>query len=295
MPDTLLNIRNLTIASNNPRRLLIDNLSLSIKKRHSLALVGENGSGKTTITKAILGFLPDNCEILEGDIFFENTNLKTLSYKKFQKIRGKKIATVLQNAFGSLTPSMRIGAQIVETLRQHNPITKQEAYAKALELLSSVCIPNPERCFHLYPFELSGGMRQRTVIAISLASSPELILADEPTTALDSVSQAQVLRILRKVHKEHHTAMLLVTHNLALVTELCDDIAIIKDGQLVETGNVKEIFSSPQHPYTKRLLKAVSKIPLTASSSPILKAKLENLRNTDTLLRNTDTLQTTYD
>lgn len=288
MPNTLLNIRNLTIASNNPRRLLIDNLSLSIKKRHSLALVGENGSGKTTITKAILGFLPDNCEILEGDIFFENTNLKTLSYKKFQKIRGKKIATVLQNAIGSLTPSMRIGAQIVETLRQHNPITKQEAYAKALELLSSVCIPNPERCFHLYPFELSGGMRQRTIIAISLASSPELILADEPTTALDSVSQAQVLRILRKVHKEHHTAMLLVTHNLALVTELCDDIAIIKDGQLVETGSVKEIFSSPQHPYTKRLLKAVSKIPLTASSSPILKAKLENLRNTDTL-------QTTYD
>ncbi|ASD30719.1 ABC transporter ATP-binding protein [Chlamydia abortus] len=282
MADTLLNIQNLTIASNNPRRLLIDNLSLSIKKRHSLALVGENGSGKTTITKAILGFLPDNCEILEGNIFFENTNLKTLSYKKFQKIRGKKIATVLQNALGSLTPSMRIGAQIVETLRQHNPITKKEAYAKALELLTSVCIPNPERCFHLYPFELSGGMRQRTVIAISLASSPELILADEPTTALDSVSQAQILRILRKVHKEHHTAMLLVTHNLALVTELCDDIAIIKDGQLVETGSVKEIFSSPQHPYTKRLLKAVSKIPLTACSSPILKAKLENLRNTDT-------------
>ncbi|QXE27018.1 ABC transporter ATP-binding protein [Chlamydia buteonis] len=288
MPDTLLNIQNLTIASNNPRRLLIDNLSLSIKKRHSLALVGENGSGKTTITKAILGFLPDNCEILEGNIFFENTNLKTLSYKKFQKIRGKKIATVLQNAIGSLTPSMRIGAQIVETLRQHNPITKKEAYARALELLTSVCIPNPERCFHLYPFELSGGMRQRTVIAISLASSPELILADEPTTALDSVSQAQVLRILRKVHKEHHTAMLLVTHNLALVTELCDDIAIIKDGQLVETGSVKEIFSSPKHPYTKRLLKAVSKIPLTACSSPILRAKLENLRNTDTL-------QTTYD
>ncbi|EGK69323.1 putative peptide ABC transporter [Chlamydia abortus LLG] len=282
MADILLNIQNLTIASNNPRRLLIDNLSLSIKKRHSLALVGENGSGKTTITKAILGFLPDNCEILEGNIFFENTNLKTLSYKKFQKIRGRKIATVLQNALGSLTPSMRIGAQIVETLRQHNPITKKEAYAKALELLTSVCIPNPERCFHLYPFELSGGMRQRTVIAISLASSPELILADEPTTALDSVSQAQILRILRKVHKEHHTAMLLVTHNLALVTELCDDIAIIKDGQLVETGSVKEIFSSPQHPYTKRLLKAVSKIPLTACSSPILKAKLENLRNTDT-------------
>lgn len=136
---------------------------------------------------------------------------------------------------------MRIGAQIVETLRQHNPITKQEAYAKALELLSSVCIPNPERCFHLYPFELSGDAatyRNRYI----LASSPELILADEPTTALDSVSQAQVLRILRKVHKEHHTAMLLVTHNLALVTELCDDIAIIKDGQLVETGSVKEIF-----------------------------------------------------
>lgn len=283
MPDTLLNIQNLTIASNNPRKLLIDNLSLTIKKRHSLALVGENGSGKTTITKAILGFLPDNCEIIEGNIFFEDQDLKTMSYKNFQKIRGRKIATVLQNAMGSLTPSMRIGAQIVETLRQHTPLTKKEAYTKAIELLTSVRIPNPERCFHLYPFELSGGMRQRTVIAISLASSPELILADEPTTALDSVSQAQVLRILRKVHKENNTAMLLVTHNLALVTELCDDIAIIKDGQLIETGSVKEIFSSPQHPYTKRLLKAVSKIPLTASSSPILKAKLATLRNTDTL------------
>ncbi|BAE81172.1 ABC transporter of peptides [Chlamydia felis Fe/C-56] len=283
MPNTLLNIQNLTIASKNPRKLLINNLSLTIKKQHSLALVGENGSGKTTITKAILGFLSDNCEILEGNIFFEDKDLKTMSYKNFQKIRGRKIATVLQNAMGSLTPSMRIGAQIVETIRQHNAITKKEAYTRALELLTSVRIPNPERCFHLYPFELSGGMRQRTVIAISLASSPELILADEPTTALDSVSQAQVLRILRKVHKENNTAMLLVTHNLALVSELCDDIAIIKDGQLVETGSVKNIFSSPQHPYTKRLLKAVSKIPLTASSSPILKAKLETLRNTDTL------------
>ncbi|SYX09073.1 Glutathione import ATP-binding protein GsiA,oligopeptide transporter ATP-binding component,ABC-type oligopeptide transport system, ATPase component,nickel import ATP-binding protein NikD,ABC transporter [Chlamydia poikilotherma] len=283
MPDTLLKIQNLKIASNNPHRLLIDNLSLTIKKQHSLALVGENGSGKTIITKAILGLLPDNCEIIEGNIFFEDQNLKTMSYKNFQKIRGRKIATVLQNAMGSLTPSMRIGAQIVETLRQHNSITKKEAYSKAIELLASVRIPNPERCFHLYPFELSGGMRQRTVIAISLASSPELILADEPTTALDSVSQAQVLRILRKVHKENNTAMLLVTHNLALVTELCDDIAIIKDGQLIETGSVKEIFSSPQHSYTKRLLKAVSKIPLTDSSSPILKAKLAILRNTDTL------------
>ncbi|WP_348662658.1 ABC transporter ATP-binding protein [Chlamydia vaughanii] len=283
MPDTLLHIQNLTIASTNPQRVLIDNLSLTIKKQHSLALVGENGSGKTTITKAILGFLPDNCDILNGNIFFEDYDLATLLYKDFQKIRGKKIATVLQNAMGSLTPSMRIGAQIIETLRQHNKITRKEAYEKAIELLTSVCIPNPERCLNLYPFELSGGMRQRTVIAIALASSPELILADEPTTALDSVSQAQVLRILRKVHKEKNTAMLLVTHNLALVTELCDDIAIIKDGQLIETGSVKQIFSSPQHPYTKRLLKAVSKIPLTTASSPILKAKLKPLKNTNTL------------
>ncbi|EPP35558.1 ABC transporter family protein [Chlamydia ibidis] len=269
MSKPILNIENLTISSTNPSKLLVHKLNLKIGKHTSLALVGENGSGKTTITKAVLGFLPDNCEILEGDIYFKNYNLAQFSQKEFRKIRGKGIATILQNAMGSLTPSMRVGAQIIETLRQHEDLSKREAHAKALDLLSNVHIANPEHCLSLYPFELSGGMRQRVVIAISLASNPDLILADEPTTALDSVSQSQVLRILHKIHKDKKTTMLLVTHNLALVSELCDDIAIIKGGEIVETGSVKEVFSNPKHPYTLRLLNAVSKIPIHSSGSSI--------------------------
>ncbi|EPP36670.1 Oligopeptide transport ATP-binding protein OppD [Chlamydia avium] len=280
MLNSLLHINNLTITSNRPHKQLIHSLSLKIQKQRSLALVGENGSGKTTIIKAILGFLPDNCTIAQGNIFFEGKDLVTLSQKDFQKIRGRKISTILQNAMGSLTPSMQIGEQIIETLVHHEKITRQEAYDKALDLLSSVHIP--KRCFHLYPFELSGGMRQRVVIAIALASSPQLILADEPTTALDSISQAQVLRILHNVSIEKNTTILLVTHNLALVTELCDDIAIIKDGQLVEAGRVNKVFSSPDHPYTQRLLNSIEKIPLTASSSPILRKKICPLTKSNT-------------
>ncbi|ANH78950.1 ABC transporter ATP-binding protein [Candidatus Chlamydia sanziniae] len=277
MPKTSIHITELSIISKNPDKLLIDNLSLQLKKFRSLALVGESGSGKTTITKAILGFLPKNCKITQGNIFFNQTDLSKLTPKEFHKIRGPKIATILQNAMGSLTPSMRIGAQIIETLRQHTKITKQEAYDKAVDLLTDVHIPDPHHCLHQYPFELSGGMRQRIVIAIALASSPELILADEPTTALDSISQAQTLRILHQIHKQNKSSMLLVTHNLALVTELCNDIAIIKDGKLIETGTVEEVFSTPQHPYTKKLLHAVSKIPLNKISLPILSKKFQHI------------------
>lgn len=277
MPNSLLHVNNLTITSRNPHRHVIHSLSLKMQQRRSLALVGENGSGKTTLIKAILGFLPDNCRITQGNIFFEKKDLLALPRKYIQKIRGKKIATILQNAMGSLTPSMRIGKQITETLMHHENLAPQEAYEKALDLLASVYISQPKRCFHLHPFELSGGMRQRIVIAIALASSPQLILADEPTTALDSISQAQVLRILHQVSAEKNTAILLVTHNLALVTELCNDVAIIKNGQIVEIGNVCEVFSSPQHPYTQHLLNSIAKIPLTAASSPILKAKIPSL------------------
>ncbi|WP_201456989.1 ABC transporter ATP-binding protein [Chlamydia sp. 17-3921] len=274
--DSLLNISDLSIISENPDKVLIQRLSMKLKKQRSLALIGESGSGKTTITKAILGFLPSNCKIIEGKIIFDGTDLAQLSQKNFYNIRGKKIATILQNAMGSLTPFMRIGEQISETLQQHHQhMSKKEAYEKAQDLLSSVYIPNPQRCLYQYPFELSGGMRQRVVIAIALSCSPELILADEPTTALDSVSQAQVLRILHKLHKQNQSAMILVTHNLALVTELCDDIAIINNGKIVETGSVQEIFSSPQHPYTKQLLNAVSKIPMKKNTTFILKNKFQ--------------------
>lgn len=274
MNDPLLNISNLKIISENPNRTLIQDFSLKLKQQRSIALIGESGSGKTTVIKAILGFLPNNCRITEGSILLNSTtDLAKIPQKEFYKIRGKKIVTILQNAMGSLTPSMRIGKQIIETLRQHHTLSKKEAFEKAEELLASVHIPDPKRCLYQYPFELSGGMRQRVVIAIALSCSPELILADEPTTALDSVSQAQVLKILHQVHKQNQSAMILVTHNLALVTELCDDIVIIKNGKIVEIGSVQDIFSYPQHPYTKQLLNAVSRIPITENMTPILRYK----------------------
>jgi len=274
MNDPLLNISNLKIISENPNRTLIQDFSLKLKQQRSIALIGESGSGKTTVIKAILGFLPNNCRITEGSILLNSTtDLAKIPQKEFYKIRGKKIVTILQNAMGSLTPSMRIGKQIIETLRQHYTLSKKEAFEKAEELLASVHIPDPKRCLYQYPFELSGGMRQRVVIAIALSCSPELILADEPTTALDSVSQAQVLKILHQVHKQNQSAMILVTHNLALVTELCDDIVIIKNGKIIEIGSVQDIFSYPQHPYTKQLLNAVSRIPITENMTPILRYK----------------------
>lgn len=266
MPNALLRIQNLTIVSKNPERSLLNNLSLTLQKRHSLALVGENGSGKTTVIKAILGFLPTNCIRTEGTIHLGDRPLHTLSQKELQKIRGKHIATILQNAMGSLTPSMRIGEQIVETLIHHKHISKKEAYEQALELLSDVSFPNPKHCYQLYPFELSGGMRQRIVIAIALASSPELILADEPTSALDSVSQAQILQILKKVHQDNHASILLVTHNLALVSELCHDVAIIQGGNILEQGSVEDVFIHTQEAYTKELLTSVAKIPIVNAS-----------------------------
>ncbi|SPN73357.1 Glutathione import ATP-binding protein GsiA,oligopeptide transporter ATP-binding component,ABC-type oligopeptide transport system, ATPase component,nickel import ATP-binding protein NikD,ABC transporter [Chlamydia serpentis] len=277
MDSLLLNIKNLTIDSKNPAKTLVENLSLKLREHRNLALVGESGSGKTTITKAILGFLPENCFVKSGSISFEDIDINRLSPKELYKIRGKKIATILQNAMGSLTPSMRIGTQIIETLRQHHKINKNEAYQKAMKLLTDVRIPNPLHSFSQYPFELSGGMRQRVVIAIALASNPKLILADEPTTALDSMSQAQVLRILHNIQKQRKSTILLVTHNLSLVKELCDDVCIIKNGKLIETGPVEKIFSNPKDPYTLQLLNAVTKIPVKESSSPILKNKFQPL------------------
>lgn len=169
---------------------------------------------------------------------------------------------------GTLTPSMRVGAQIVETLRHHFDMSKEEAFSKARELLESVHIESPDRCLQLYPFELSGGMCQRVSIAIALATNPELIIADEPSTALDSISQAQVLRVLTQIHQNHSTALLLITHNLALVSELCEEMAIIRYGEIVEQGPVQELLHSPSHPYTQQLIRAIPKIPSPSYLSP---------------------------
>ncbi|CAX10649.1 ABC transporter ATP-binding protein [Chlamydia trachomatis] len=268
MSEDLLKIDNLVVSVKDSNQRLVNHLSLTIKRCQSMALVGENGSGKTTVSKAVLGFLPDNCYIQSGRILYSSTDITRLSRRQLQTIRGKKIATIFQNGMGTLTPSMRVGAQIVETLRYHFDMSKEEAFSKARELLESVHIESPDRCLQLYPFELSGGMCQRVSIAIALATNPELIIADEPSTALDSISQAQVLRVLTQIHQNHSTALLLITHNLALVSELCEEMAIIRYGEIVEQGPVQELLHSPSHPYTQQLIRAIPKIPSPSYLSP---------------------------
>lgn len=268
MSEDLLKIDNLVVSVKDSNQRLVNHLSLTIKRCQSMALVGENGSGKTTVSKAVLGFLPDNCYIQSGRILYSSTDITRLSRRQLQTIRGKKIATIFQNAMGTLTPSMRVGAQIVETLRHHFDMSKEEAFSKARELLESVHIESPDRCLQLYPFELSGGMCQRVSIAIALATNPELIIADEPSTALDSISQAQVLRVLTQIHQNHSTALLLITHNLALVSELCEEMAIIRYGEIVEQGPVQELLHSPSHPYTQQLIRAIPRIPSPSYLSP---------------------------
>lgn len=268
MSEDLLKIDNLVVSVKDSNQRLVNHLSLTIERCRSMALVGENGSGKTTVSKAVLGFLPDNCYIQSGRILYSSTDITRLSRRQLQTIRGKKIATIFQNAMGTLTPSMRVGAQIVETLRHHFDMSKEEAFSKARELLESVHIESPDRCLQLYPFELSGGMCQRVSIAIALATNPELIIADEPSTALDSISQAQVLRVLTQIHQNHSTALLLITHNLALVSELCEEMAIIRYGEIVEQGPVQELLHSPSHPYTQQLIRAIPKIPSPSYLSP---------------------------
>lgn len=268
MSKTLLKIENLVVSVKGSNQRLVNHLSLTINRRQSLALVGENGSGKTTVSKAVLGFLPDNCCIQSGQIFYSGTDITHLSRKEFQQIRGKKIATIFQNAMGTLTPSMHVGTQIVETLRHHFVLSKEEALARARELLVSVHIESPDRCLQQYPFELSGGMCQRVSIAIALATRPELIIADEPSTALDSISQAQVLRVLKQIHQNNATALLLITHNLALVSELCEEMAIIRHGEIVEQGPVQQLLHAPTHPYTQQLVRAIPKIPSFYNPEP---------------------------
>ena len=268
MSKTLLKIENLVVSVKGSNQRLVNHLSLTINRRQSLALVGENGSGKTTVSKAVLGFLPDNCCIQSGQIFYSGTDITHLSRKEFQQIRGKKIATIFQNAMGTLTPSMRVGTQIVETLRHHFVLSKEEALARARELLVSVHIESPDRCLQQYPFELSGGMCQRVSIAIALATRPELIIADEPSTALDSISQAQVLRVLKQIHQNNATALLLITHNLALVSELCEEMAIIRHGEIVEQGPVQQLLHAPTHPYTQQLIRAIPNIPSFYNPEP---------------------------
>lgn len=232
----------------------IRGVSFDLKKGETLAIVGESGSGKSVTTRSIMQLLSLNANIEEGQILFNGQDLVQTSEKDMQKIRGKKIAMIFQDPMTSLNPTMTIGKQIAEPLRLHQKLNKDKAHDRALELLELVGLPDAEKRMKQYPHQFSGGQRQRVVIAIALACNPDILIADEPTTALDVTIQAQILELMKELQEKINTSIIFITHDLGVVANVADRVAVMYAGKFVEVGSVDEVFYNPQHPYTWGLL-----------------------------------------
>ena len=265
----MLNIQDLSVAYEHKDTLLhaVRDFSLSIVAGQTYGLVGESGSGKSTVAMAILGYLGVRGQITGGRIEFEGRDLLTIPKRELTKILGKNIALVPQDPMSSLNPSMRVGEQIAEGLRHHLALTKEQAIRRTLELLNLVRVPDPARVAHSYPHEISGGMQQRVLIAMALGAEPGLIILDEPTTSLDVTTQAAVLDLLRDLIRDRKAATLYITHNLGVVAQLCDHVAVLYAGELVEKGETRLLFKNPLHPYTKGLLDSMPQIGQNKSRS----------------------------
>ena len=237
----------------------VDNLSLRLQKDRVLGLVGESGCGKTVTALSVLNIVPYPGKIVSGSIFFEGRDLLTLEPKEMRSIRGAKISMIFQEPMTALNPVFTVGNQIAEVLITHLNFTKKQAMDSAVELLHSVGIPSPEKRVHEYPHQMSGGMRQRIMIAMAIACKPSLILADEPTTALDVTIQAHILELLGQIQQEMGMAMILVTHDLGLIAERAHDVAVMYAGRIVEQAETAELFANPLHPYTRGLMDSIPK------------------------------------
>ena len=258
MSENMLNVENLVIHYETEDEVVeaVNNISFQLKKGEVLGLVGETGAGKTTTALGIMGLLPPKVgHVIQGKIELDGENLFDKSEREMRNIRGKKISMIFQDPMTALNPVKTVGEQISEVVLLHNRCSKAEALKRAQDMLAMVGIV-PER-YKDYPHQFSGGMKQRIVIAIALACEPELLIADEPTTALDVTIQAQILDMMRSLQKKQGTSMILITHDLGVVAEMCDHCAVMYAGELVEYGTVEEIFDNPKHPYTKALYQSI--------------------------------------
>jgi oligopeptide/dipeptide ABC transporter ATP-binding protein len=257
----LLEVRNLVVEYTADGQVIhaVNGVSFSLRSGRTLGLVGETGAGKTTIAKSILRILPEPAgKVRSGEIVFEGTDLLAASEDFMRTVRGRKISMIFQDPMTALNPVMRVGEQIAEVIRLHTKLNRQEADTRAGQMLELVGIPAQR--FQEYPHQFSGGMKQRVVIAMALACNPMLLLADEPTTALDVTIQAQVLEMINRLKKELNTAMVMITHDLGVVAEVCDDVAVVYAGQIVEYGTREDLFDHPTHPYTLGLFGALPDI-----------------------------------
>ena len=259
MSETILSIENLRIHFETfaGEVQAIRGVNLKLQKGETLALVGESGSGKSVTAKSVMKLLSNNAVVKEGTITFKGENILEKSERDMQSIRGKEIAMVFQDPMTSLDPTMKIGKQITEVIIKHEKASKEEADKRAEELLELVGIPNAKERMKQYPHQFSGGQRQRIVIAIALACNPDVLIADEPTTALDVTIQAQILELLKKLQQQFQMAIIFITHDLGVVANVADRVAVMYAGKVVEVGTVDEVFYNPQHPYTWGLLRSM--------------------------------------
>jgi len=238
----------------------VNEVSFTLHAGETLGIVGESGSGKSTLALTILRILPPAARIVQGQINFEGENLLDKSDSEMQHIRGKRIAMILQDPMASLNPLFSIGDQVAEPMRVHEHMGRGGAWARAKELLGAVRISAPETRVREYPHQMSGGMRQRIVGAIAISCEPALLIADEPTTSLDLTIQAQYLSLLSDLQKRYHLALIFITHNLGIVAKMCDKVAVMYAGRMVESGPVRQIFNRPAHPYTEALLRSIPRL-----------------------------------
>jgi ABC-type dipeptide/oligopeptide/nickel transport system ATPase component len=253
----LLEVDGLRVCFHTERNVsALDGVSLEIEKGETVGLVGETGSGKSTLAFAILRLLPRHAEILDGDLLFEGTSLLRLSETNMNRIRGAKISMIFQDPRGYLNPLMTIGQQVAEAIKLHQEAKEENAGRQAIDALRSTAIPSPEVIANYYPHQLSGGMCQRAIIATAISCNPSLLIADEPTSALDVTVQAQVIDLLRDIVTKRQLSLLLITHDLGVVAQICEKVYVIRKGRIVESGPLRTVFEMPSHSYTRQMVDA---------------------------------------
>ena len=279
MSDALLELRGLRVdfATDDGVVHAVDGIDLALGRGRTLGLVGESGCGKSVTSLAIMGLLPPENSTVGGQVVFEGRDLLTLDARLIRDLRGARLAMIFQEPMTSLNPSYTIGDQIIEAIQRHQALDKAAARARAIEVLKLVRIPSPEKRIDDYPHKLSGGMRQRAMIAMALACGPQLLIADEPTTALDVTIQAQILDLMRGLRRDTGTAIILITHDLGVVAEMADDVAVMYAGQIVERAAVRDLFARPEHPYTVGLLGSIPRLDEKRERLPSIEGRVPDM------------------
>ena len=278
MSDVILSVKDLRVDFYTYEGIMkvLDGVNFEIKRGEIFGIVGESGCGKTVTSRLMMGIIASNAVVRSGEIIFNGRDMLKMSEEELRKIRGKEISMIFQNPVGSLNPVIKVKDQMVNVIRNHQNIDKEAALEKARKLLDLVKLPDPERVLNSYPFELSGGMAQRVMIAMAISSKPKLLIADEPTTALDVTIQAQILKLIKDLQEKLGMSVLFITHDLGVVAQLCDRIGVMYAGNVIAYGSTYEILKNPKHPYTKGLIDAIPKPGLKGKPLPSIPGTVPN-------------------